>query len=245
MTHEEKWLEHYKYAVEYYNKHHDLKIPASYEVTTSQNKTLKLGWWIFYQRKAYKGDKSPLSTEQINLLNKIGMVWQIYDKEKINDTEKIKEKEMKTWLKYYKELLMYYKKHGNVLMNIDYKVIDENGETLELGNWLTIQQFKYEKGKLSLEKIKLLNKTGMNLNTSVKMKWLENYEYARLYYLENNNLLVPQKFKVYLPNKTINLGSWINTQRQNYKKNILNVEQINLLNDIEMVWDVKMYNKKL
>ena len=88
MTHEEKWLEHYKYAVEYYNKHHDLKIPTSYEVTTSQNKTLKLGWWIFYQRKAYKGDKSPLSTEQINLLNKIGMVWQIYDKEKINDTIK-------------------------------------------------------------------------------------------------------------------------------------------------------------
>mgnify|MGYP001537911291 CR=1 FL=1 len=63
-------------------------------------------------------------------------------------------------------------------------------------------KIKYEKGKLSLEKIKLLNKTGMNLNTSVKMKWLENYEYARLYYLENNNLLVPQKFKVYLPNKT-------------------------------------------
>lgn len=71
MTHEEKWLEHYKYAVEYYNKHHDLKIPTSYEVTTNQNKTLKLGWWIFYQRKAYKGDKSPLSTEQINLLNKL------------------------------------------------------------------------------------------------------------------------------------------------------------------------------
>lgn len=30
-------------------------------------------------------------------------------------------------------------------MNIDYKAIDENGETLELGNWLTIQHFKYEK----------------------------------------------------------------------------------------------------
>lgn len=239
MTNEERWLEHYKYAVEYFNEHHDLKIPISYEVATNKNKTLKLGWWIFYQRRAYKGSKSPLTTEQIDLLNKIGMVWQIHD------TEKIKENEMKTWLKYYKELLIYYKKHGNVLINIDYKVINENGETIELGSWLAVQNFKYEKGKLDIEKIELLNKVGMNLNTSVKMKWLENYEYARLYYLENNNLLVPQKFKVHLPNKTINLGSWINTQRQNYKKNILNSEQINLLNEIEMVWDVKIYNKKL
>lgn len=240
MTNEERWLEHYKYAVEYYNKHHNLKIPISHEVTTNQNKILKLGLWIFYQRRAYKEANSSLTTEQIDLLNKIGMIW------KITDTEKIKENEMKTWLKYYKELLIYYQKYGNVLMNINYKVIDENGETIELGSWLTVQHFKYKKGKLDIEKIELLNKVGMNLNTSVKMKWLENYEYARLYYLENNNLLVPQKFKVHLPNKTIvNLGSWINTQRQNYKKNILSTEQINLLNDIEMIWNVKVYNKKL
>ena len=64
-------------------------------------------------------------------------------------------------------------------------------------------------------------------------KWLDKYEIAKQYYEENHNLLVPDKF-IY---KDINLGNWIYWQRKNYKDNKLSQDKVDLLNNIDMVWN--------
>ncbi len=75
-------------------------------------------------------------------------------------------------------------------------------------------------------------------------KWNLNYLCAKAYYERNGHLLVLVDYKVKLDdNKTIDLGGWIHNMR-NAKKGLgtvrLNKDRISLLNEIGMVWDVRM-----
>ena len=70
--------------------------------------------------------------------------------------------------------------------------------------------------------------------------WNKMYNFAKQYYEEFGNLLVPIKL-VY---KGSNLGTWIKTQRQACRsetKYLITPKQIELLNQIGMVWDVYDY----
>jgi len=69
-------------------------------------------------------------------------------------------------------------------------------------------------------------------------RWLTYYNFAKEYYNENKNLLIPQNYVIKYNNRDIKLGEWIDTQRIRYKKNKLSLKRINLLNEIEMVWSV-------
>ena len=74
-------------------------------------------------------------------------------------------------------------------------------------------------------------------------RWLKNYELAKKYYEEHGNLLIPQNYVCKDEDgNEVKLGSWISTQRLAYKgknNSKLNQKQIDLLNEIEMVWEVK------
>lgn len=82
-------------------------------------------------------------------------------------------------------------------------------------------------------------------------RWLKNYELAKKYYEEHGNLLIPTTYVCKdKEGNEVKLGNWINNQRQAYKGKgnaKLNQKQIDLLNEIEMVWAVvirkdKVYN---
>ena len=65
------WNEKYMLAKEYYKKHGNLLIPHDYIVND-----IKLGRWIQTQRQNYnKNDNSYFTTDKINKLNDINMVW--------------------------------------------------------------------------------------------------------------------------------------------------------------------------
>ena len=77
---EDKWYEYYELAKEYYKKHGNLNISVTY--ITEDGK--RLGIWIAQQRRAYKAKYNitrtkllPLSDEKIELLNSIGMIWDV------------------------------------------------------------------------------------------------------------------------------------------------------------------------
>ena len=63
------------------------------------------------------------------------------------------------------------------------------------------------------------------------------YELAQKYYEEHGNLLLPHKYVI----NEKNLSSWIKEKRRAYKNGTLSVEQIEQLEAIGMIWDVRQY----
>lgn len=67
---DQKWETKFLLAKEYFNKYGNLLIPDKFQI-----KGVNLGIWIRYQRRMYRENK--LSTEKINLLEEINMLWKI------------------------------------------------------------------------------------------------------------------------------------------------------------------------
>jgi hypothetical protein len=151
------------------------------------------------------------------------------------------------WQENYKLAKQFYEEKGNLLIPVDY--IKNN---IKLGIWIKNQRKKYKENKLSQEKIDLLNQIGMiwkidKNNQIIKERrtkaikkdeqWMENYQLAKQYYSENGNLLISIDYE--MNNKK--LGIWISYQRGRFNGTrfpFLTQTEIDLLNEIEMVWDV-------
>ena len=209
------WNEKYEALKKYYEEHGNIDVPKNY--VTQEG--IKLGLWLINQRSAYKGNGTCRITEdQIQLLNDLGMKWEI---------------QKDTWNKYYSALEKYYEEHGNIDIPIKY----ETEEGLNLGYWLHKQRLTCK----DIEKEKLLNKLGMTWDIS--MKTWDNYYYAlEEYYEKYGNIDVPVNYET---EEGIKLGSWLHNQRQAYKgkdNHRITKDQIQLLNDLEMKWEVQKEN---
>ena len=69
-------------------------------------------------------------------------------------------------------------------------------------------------------------------------RWNRNYELANDYYEKHKNLLIPNKYEI----EGVKLGVWIANQRSFYRgnrKHRLLKEQIDKLEAIGMVWDIR------
>ena len=79
--------------------------------------------------------------------------------------------------------------------------------------------------------------------------WTQMYTLAKNHFEKYGNLEIPQSFKtmngIIKDENGYNLGKWLDTQRQAYKKGKLSKEKIELLERIGMVWEIrKRKNKK-
>lgn len=74
-----------------------------------------------------------------------------------------------------------------------------------------------------------------------KDEWNKKYEQAKAYYVQHNHLDVKA---TYICDNGFKLGSWIRTQRVNYKNNDLTLERYNLLEEIGMKWSSRPGAKK-
>ena len=75
------------------------------------------------------------------------------------------------------------------------------------------------------------------------LTWEAYYEIAKAYHKHHGDLEIPYRFRTingyeYDENGVL-LGNWIMHQRSAYKNKKLNDEQIKLLNEIGMIWDVR------
>jgi len=178
--------------------------PVSSYIT---NCGVKLGVWCEKQR----GDKrkETLSQEKIDLLEQIpGWFWE----------------QDQFWIEKY-ELL---KKLDNIPSQ---SYITKCG--IKLGSWCQIQRSNKKKGKLSKDKIELLEKIpGWFWDTVLDKEWIEKYELLKI-------LKEPPKCS-YITECGVNLGSWCHRQRQDKKKGKISQERINLLEKIPgWFWDKK------
>ena len=235
----DKWMNNYNLAKIYYEHHGNLEMPQNFKTINGyefDEKGIKLGGWITTQRQAYKGNKLKLTQEQIKLLEKIGIKWNL-------KTDK--------WMNNYNLAKAYYAHYGNLEILQNFKTIngyeyDEKG--IKLGSWINAQRqaYKGNKGKLTKEKIELLKEIGMRFETNFdESKWLQMYDLAKAYYEHHGNLEIPKGFKTIngyeFDEKGFPLGNWLGTQRQTYKGKTtskLNSDQIRLLGNIGIAWDL-------
>lgn len=210
-----EWEESFSQAQKYYFENGDLLVPFEYTTSSGYN----LGIWISEQRSQYK--RNNLSPERIGLLNSIGMVWQVYNG--------------LTWDESYKKARNYFLTIGDLLVPQSY--IDNDGFTL--GIWISNQRLRYKskESPLTDKQIDMLNEIGMVWNIRKKRSWEFYYEYALQYYEQHLNLLVPISYEI----DGVKLGNWIANQRRNRKANNNKISeyQIELLDNIDMVWEVK------
>lgn len=208
------WEHWYSEAEKYFIEKGNLLVPFGYSTCEGFN----LGYWISEQRGKYKREK--LSSEQIELLNKIGMVWQV--------------KGDFSWEKCFESAKKYFEINGDLLVPQSY--VDDSGFTL--GVWINNLRAKYKgdiSPQLTAEQIKELEGIGMVWSVKPKRAWEFYYEYALRFYEHNLSLCVPVNYEV----DGIKLGKWIANQRRYRKAGKLNKLQIDLLDNIEMVWEVK------
>ena len=204
---DDSWYKNYVLAKQYFEKKGDLLIPRLYTTNNGE----KLGAWIGLQRKQYKEGK--LSNDRIKLLEKVGMVWSIYDIQ---------------WDEYFDLASKYYSEHGNLLVPLRYKTIDDK----KLGSWISSQRINYKSGKLSADRIEMLEQIGMVWD-GMSTAWDLMYRIAKQYFEENHNLSISSTTFTY---QNASLGSWVVTQRKNYSKGRLSDKQITMLNQIGMEW---------
>ena len=222
------WDEWYKLASEYHEKNGNLSVPQTFKTNEEYSvENVNLGSWIKRQKLDYK--KNKLSTNQIDSLEKLGIVWitNIY----------------MSWNEMYKLAQEYYEKHENLLVP-NFFITDEtySMEGGPLGNWISYQRNQFSAKNISNDRIVLLNKIGMIWNIS-DLTWEENYKIACEYYLKTGDLLVPSGFKTdsSYSKENVNLGNWIENSRQSYANNELTKNRIKKLESIGMIWSLSKF----
>ena len=180
-------------------------------VTYDHKTNPQLGKWTHVQRREYK--KGKLSEEKIQKLNSIEFSWDPFEEK---------------WDRMYLMLTDYYHEHGDCLVPRNYK------GTQQFGNWVGTQRGDYKKGKLSEEKIEKLNSIGFSWDP-YEENWDRMYLMLTDYCHKHGDCLVPQSYE-----KNKQLGSWVGTQRRDYKKGKLSEGKIQKLNDINFIWDTRI-----
>ena len=145
--------------------------------------------------------------------------------------EKLNDALTATWDMYYESAKQYYKDNGN--LEVPARYITEEGYAL--GSWLNNQKAIRKGtivGKLTEDQIHKLDSIGM-IWDSLDYFWEHNFKLAKEYYLTYGNLDIPTNYK---SKDGKHLGNWILRQRQLYKSNSLNDEQIKKLDSIGMDW---------
>lgn len=218
------WEEKFALLKQYYAEHGDLKIPANYLV-----EGVWLARWLSEQKARLNGKstgrsgkKKTLTEEQAKRLMSLGVQKNVLN----NDV---------LWQEQYVCAKEFFEKNGH--LNIPKNYVSESGKSV--GRWLAIQRKYKNDGKLSDERIALLDEIGMIWFYGDK--WEKGFGYAETYFKKNGDLLVKSD---YITEDGYLLGKWIVNQRSAYKGTAskkLTDEQKKRLDDIGFVVDVNEY----
>lgn len=195
-----KWERGYEAAQKYFEQNGNLEVPTHFVTEDG----LRLGNWIAAQRQNRRGGNRgalPLSREQIERLDRIGMNWGGPHAER--------------WERSYEAAAAYFAREGNLDVPYDY-VTDEG---IGLGRWVYRQRILLGRKKSGepetgerQERYKRLSAIGMVWENDA---WLEKWELARAYYEEHGNLDLPQS---YVTKEGVWLGKWVYLQKERYRR---------------------------
>jgi superfamily II DNA or RNA helicase len=171
-----------------------------------------LGVWQANQRQHYR--KGNLSSGRIKQLEEIGFIWEVRE----------------DWFENgFQETLLYKEKKGNPNASQSYKT----SEGYPLGNWQSTQRLRYNKGAITPDRIRRLEKIGFTWEL-LEERFEKGFRETLFFKKRTGNSNAQASFKT---NEGFRLGYWQSHQRINYKKGILSPERIKRLEEIGFTWD--------
>jgi superfamily II DNA or RNA helicase len=185
---------------EYVRENNDALVPQRHKTPDG----ITLGRWVGKQRTAY--NKGKLSKERIELLDSQNFVWDVEEAD---------------WQQNFAALEEYVRENNGALV----PAIHKTTAGIALGSWVRHQRTNYKQGKLSKERIELLDSQNFVWD-KYEVEWQDNFAALEEYVRENNDALVPNAHKT---TDGIFLGNWVGKQRTNYKQGQLSKERIALL----------------
>lgn len=200
----ESWFERYGQLLAYQQKHRTCDMPARW----AENQ--KLATWVVNQRVLQRD--GVLEDEKVELLNRVGFKWNPH---------------ASTWRTNYLVLIEYRKRFGNCRVPQDWK------ENLKLAKWVSTQRVQYARGKISRERIAILEKIGFDWDLG-KATWDGRFAELCAYRERFGNTLVPVKW----PENPL-LGGWASSQRYKGKQGKLRKDYEDRLNSIGFEWDAR------
>ncbi len=169
-----------------------------------------IGIWLSAQKQMFREGK--LSKEKIVILESLGVVWNMLEE---------------NW-NHKCDLLEEY-------MNINNGKEPINGEKYKgenIGNWLNDQKRMFREGKLSKERIVILESLGVVWNR-LEENWNKSCDLLKEYMTINNGKEPKQKEKY----KGENIGNWLGAQKDLYRKGKLSKEKIVILESLGVIWN--------
>jgi hypothetical protein len=127
------WMESYGAAVRYHAEHGHLLVPGDHRTADG----VRLGAWV----KAQRANVASLTPRRRALLDDLGMVWDVREAQ---------------WMRYYTAARGVHARTGELRIAVDAQV-----DGLNLGAWLATQRHQRAKGRLSPDRVALLNELGM------------------------------------------------------------------------------------
>ena len=124
-----------------------------------------------------------------------------------------------TWKEHYGRLIAYKEEFGHTLVPWDYPI---------LGDWVGNQRTEYKRGKLSQERIQLLEEIGFTFDL-YEYKWDDRLRELIAFKKQYGHMVVPGERE--------GLRSWIVTQRVAYRQGKLSEERIAKLTAIGFSFD--------
>lgn len=180
--------------------------------------------------------KNRLNDIRINKLKEIDFDFNLLN---LSETKEVQ------WDIFYKKLKEIKEIQGNLN-------ISKTDENKEFNAWVRNQRRIKRNGKLTEEKISLLNEINFSWSNKVikekiikekilvyNEKWLEKYEELKNHIELNNSFVIPNT------NNLKSLHNWIITQRIWKNKNKLTDHRIALLNDIKFPWNGLIGRKRI
>lgn len=204
----------YEPLVAYYKEFGTIANIKQIDIYSYQGREVHIGRLIFYLRRLKQ--ESKLTPKEIDLLNSIGMIWE-YDR--------------------LAPLKAYYNEFGTIANIKSMDIYNYQGKEVKIGRLINSLRVEYNKGKLDLENVDQLNSMGMIWQIIDK-----NNRLAPLvaYYNEFGTLANIKFSEIYKYNgQDVKIGSLINNLRNEYQKGILNNENIELLNNMGMIWTIR------
>ena len=211
------WTRNYNAALEYFNTFGNLDV-ASRFITRDG---VRLGEWLSNLRTWESSGVHTryLTADRKKALEEIGMIWS-----KLNYY----------WENNFSAAVKYYKENGNLIVPSNFVSADG----IRLGSWISrLRKLRKGQGRgtpPTPEQIKRLDDIGMVWELNITRKWDNAYAFAKRYFEEHGDLLVPSAYKT---ETGFSLGQWVQNQRKAFSKGTIDEARKKLLNQIGMVWN--------
>jgi len=171
-----------------------------------------LGKWLSHQRANHK--KGNMDRSRQERLESLGMLWDLMETQ---------------WEHNFSLLSAYQAQTGVAYLPMDCEV-----EGVMLGVWLNTQRIEVKKGKLDKSRRERLESLGVIWDPA-DAQWERNFSLLATYRKREGHADVPQNYE----EEGVKIGSWLNTQRKEFKKNKMDPKRQEQLESLGVLWDPK------